>query len=100
MNPLLLIALIAGQRVSPHYDDGASSLPVSGGLLTGACATSTCPRDAATDSSTLFTCGASDAAMCTNVAACLTQATGVAACAGAGCTLFTGVAGTAYLYRA
>ena len=61
--------------------------------------TSTCTRDAATDSSTLFTCGASDAAMCTNVAACLTQATGVAACAGAGCTLFTGVAGTAYLYR-
>src|SRR3990167_418157 len=62
--------------------------------------TSTCTRDAATDSSTLFTCGATDAAMCTNVAACLTQATGVAACAGAGCTLFTGVAGTAYLYRA
>src|SRR3990167_5129866 len=62
--------------------------------------TSTCTRDAATDSSTLFTCGASNAAMCTNVAACLTQATGVAACAGAGCTLFTGVAGTAYVYRA
>lgn len=62
--------------------------------------TTVCTRDAATDSATLFTCGASDAAMATNMAACLTQATGVAFCAGAGCTLFTGVAGTAYGYRA
>src|SRR3990167_398089 len=58
-----------------------------------------CTRDAATDSSTLFTCGASDAAMATNMAACLTQKTGVDACAGAGCSLFTGVAGTVYVYR-
>lgn len=61
--------------------------------------TSTCTRDASLNDSTHFTCGASDAAMATNVAACLNQATGVASCAGAGCTLFTGVAGTAYVYR-
>ena len=61
--------------------------------------TSTCTRDAATDSSTLFTCGATNAAMATNIAACLNLQTGVDACAGAGCTLFTGVAGTAYVYR-
>jgi hypothetical protein len=58
----------------------------------------TCTRDATTDSSTLFTCGATDAAMATNVAACLTQKAGVDACAGTGCTLFTGVAGTFYVY--
>ena len=33
------------------------------------------------------------------MAACLTQKTGVDACAGAGCSLFTGVAGTVYVYR-
>ena len=62
--------------------------------------TKTCTRDAALDDSTHFTCGASNAAMCTNAAACLATATGVKACAGAGCTLFTGVSGTAYVYRA
>src|SRR3990167_2823097 len=63
-------------------------------------ATTTCTRSATNDDADEFTCGASDAAMCTNVTACLTQATGVAACAGTGCTLFTGVDGTAYVYRA
>lgn len=62
--------------------------------------TTTCTRSATNDDDDEFTCGASDAAMATNIAACLNQATGVDACAGAGCTLFTGVAGTAYIYRA
>lgn len=60
----------------------------------------TCTRDASLDDSTHFTCGASDAAMCTNIAACLATATGVKACAGTGCTLFTGTSGKAYVYRA
>lgn len=47
-----------------------------------------------------FTCNTTDAGCATNVATWLAAATGVEACAGTGCTDFTGVAGTAYAYKA
>lgn len=58
-----------------------------------------CTAVAAAPTSVQFLCGATDAACATNLAVCLNAKTGYASCAGAGCTLFTGVAGTAYVYR-
>jgi hypothetical protein len=83
--------------VTTSFADGVGT-----GALTST--TKTCTRDAATDSSTLFTCGASNAALAQNAMTCLITATGVSGCAGTSCTVaangFDGVAGNFYLYIA
>ena len=50
---------------------------------------------------TAFECSSvTDTVCATNIAAWADALTGIDSCAGAGCTLFTGVAGTAYIWRA
>ena len=78
---------------------GAADTFVITGQTGGVYTTKTCTRHATTNDATNFTCGSTNAEMATNVAACLGTYTGVASCANAaGCTKFTGVDGTFYLY--
>lgn len=79
---------------------GASDNVTLTTYIDGVATTKTCTRHATTDDATNFTCGASNAALATNIAACLATATGVATCANTACSAFTGVSGSYYVYPA
>lgn len=119
--PTAVIRGHSGSPIGTGTNDDAANLVLAGGtgLRTIACTFANCSAGAdtytptadgaavaaitahaSTTSATLFSCGTTNATMCTNLAAAIDLAVpGVDTCTGAGCTAFTGVAGTAYVWE-